>query len=205
MFFDSDFMKLYSQLSTLNEDASLDLIEGKKDKNKSGKDKSHGNRPDYNSQMDSFLRSLGFVKISELIPGCPSASSSGTNIWVPTEKAVGMSYRKDIPYFDHLTKRLENFVKELPDSDYPVRKWDSKPIQNNGDRKIYETDLGSQGGTQWRGLWFRTKIQDTKYFIFGKIFYKDYKKVNASTNRDVATANKFYDIIIPEAEKINNK
>ncbi len=201
MFFDSDFIKLYEELSMVNDIQVIE--EGKKAGVKS---KEQPRQIDYHAYMDNFLYSIGLVRISEIAPGCPNFSVTGAGIWVPSERAVNIKYKKDIPYFDKLAvKRLPKFVCELPEGEYPTALWEPKTIQNNDGRKMFEVDLGSIGSTQWRGICFRFKIHDISYFVFGKVFYKGYQKVNASTNRDVAAANVFYDAIMQELKKNNVK
>jgi hypothetical protein len=200
MVFNSDFMKFYEELSALTV-CEQELSEGKKDKNRSKK----APQIDYGAEIDSFLRNIGLVRISEIVPGCPDFSNSGAAIWAPSERAVSIKYRKDIPFFDKLAvNRLPKFVETLPEGEYPVSMWSPKTIQNNDGRKIFEVDLGSIGSAQWRGLCFRVKAGDKSYFIFGKIFYKGTKKINASTNSDVADANKFYDVVMKKLKEINS-
>ena len=201
MFFESEFMKLYAKLSNINENTTNRLHEGKKQHKAS---KTQTTLKDCSTEMDDFLRSIGLVRISEISPICKDFSNfspTGTAIWAPDT-----NYEEDVPNFNILaTKHLHKFANELPSVDYPLPKWAPKPVQNNGKRNLYSVDLGAIGSNQWRGLWFRTKVQDKTYFIFGRIFYKGYQKVNASTNRDVSIANTFYDKVIEKVEKFNEK
>lgn len=201
MFFETEFMKLYSKLSDINESTSCVLNEVKKDKNKQKVVQTQRKSVNHSEEVDNFLRSIGLVRISEIAEGCANFSPSGTAIWAPSERAVGMNYNKDIPYFNKLVSRFPRFVAELPVGDYPLPKWEPKPIKNNGDRKVFDVNLGEVNHNPWRGACFKFKVQDKTYFVFGKIFYKNYQKVNASTNGDIAAANVFYDKVMAEIEK----
>lgn len=201
MVFNSDFMKLYDELCNINNNV---FTEGKKSKNKVKTNQQ--TEVDHSKEIDSFLYKTGLVRISEIAPECSNFSPSGTAIWVPSEQSVNISYKDDIPYFNKLaSNRLPKFVNELPIGDYPLPKWSPKTIQNNGDRKVFDVDLGEINNNPWRGSCFRFRVANCTYFIFGKIFYKGYQKVNASTNRDIAAANNFYDKIMKEIEKYKNK
>ena len=201
MVFDSDFLKIYAELSAINDsdtERRLILKEGKKSKKPAN---IASVKRDYSKEMDEFLRNIGLVRLSEIAPKCQNFSPTGTAVWVPSG-----NYEEDLPHYKQLAeKHLPKFVAELPSDDYPLPKWSPKPVQNNGDRKVYTVDLGAVGSNQWRGAWFRFKIQDAAYFIFGHIFYKNYQKINASTNRDIAIVNTFYDKVIPKSKEYKIK
>jgi hypothetical protein len=147
--------------------------------------------------LDSFLRDIGLVPISMIAPACSSSSPSGATVWAPAEPHSGGSYKKAIPQFEVIsTKRLPKLVATLDDTEFPSKMFTTDDIQNNGGRKLKEVRIGDVQGNPCRGLWFRTRSGNKRYFIFGSIFYKNTQKINAATNSEVAQANKIYDAVM---------
>ncbi len=191
MIFETEFMKLYEKLNGLNE-----LDEAKKNKKVVSV---QSNEVD----LDSFLKEIGLVPISAIAPACSDTSASGASIWVPAVPSSGNSYRKAIPYFEEIsTKRLPKFVATLDNNEYPSRMFSTDGIQNNGDRKLSEVRIADINNNPCRGLWFRTRTGNKRYFIFGNIFYKDTQKINAGSSKEVSYANKFYDAVM---KKLGNQ
>ena len=196
MIFETEFMKLYEKLNDLTDE----LDEAKK--NKQNK-KVISVQPTNEIDLDNFLREIGLVPISEIAPICSKTSSSGASIWAPAAPSSGGSYEKAIPYFDIICKnRLSKLVSTLDNNEYPAKMFSTAGIQNNGDRKLMEVRIGDVNNNPCRGLWFRTKFGDKRYFIFGDIFYKNTQKINAGSSREVAFANKFYDAVM---KKLGNR
>lgn len=180
---------------TFWDNGNWELNEGKKNK------KVVAVNPTPKIDLDSFLRGIGLVPISEIAPVCSNTSSAGAFVWAPAEPSTGGSYTKAIPYFDIICKnRLSKLVATLDGNEYPAKIFPTASIQNNGDRKLMEVRIGEVNNCPCRGLWFRTKSGDKRYFIFGDIFYKNTQKINAGSSREVAFANKFYDAVIKKLE-----
>lgn len=189
MIFKTDFMKLYEELNDINE-----LDEAKNNKQNKKVVLVQSVNP---VNFDNFLREIGLVPISTIAPACSDTSPSGATIWVPATPSSGNSYRKAIPYFEEIsTKRLPKFVATLDNNEYPSRMFTTDSIQNNGDRKLSEVRIADINNNPCRGLWFRTRSGDKRYFIFGNIFYKNTQKINAGSSSEVAYANKFYDAVM---------
>ena len=151
--------------------------------------------------LDSFLKDLGLVPISTIAPACASTSPSGATVWAPAEPHSGGSYKKAIPQFEIIsTKRLPKLVATLDDTEFPSKMFTTDDIQNNGGRKLKEVRIGDVQNNPCRGLWFRTRSGNKRYFIFGSIFYKNTQKINAATNSEVAQANKIYDAVMKKLE-----
>lgn len=196
MFFDSDFIKLYEELTAINDEQIIE--EGKKDKFRQSiipKDSI--------KLIDDFLTSIDLVRISDVATSCPNFSPAGAAIWVPSTKVV--DYKTSIPYFELLaTKRLPKFVETLPAGEWPIKMWAPSVILNNDGRSIIEIDLGEINRKQWRGLGFRFKVDNKPYFVFGDLFYKGYQKINGKHDGHVQQANFYYDLIIKELKKFSN-
>ena len=147
--------------------------------------------------LDSFLKDLGLAPISMIAPACSDTSPSGATVWAPAEPHSGGSYKKAIPQFEVIsTKRLPRLVATLDDTEFPNKMFTTDDIQNNGGRKLKEVRIGDVQNNPCRGLWFRTRSGNKRYFIFGSIFYKNTQKINAATNSEVAQANKIYDAVM---------
>jgi phage-related protein len=132
-----------------------------------------------------------------IAPACSSTSPSGATVWAPAEPHSGGSYQKAIPKFEVIsTKRLPKLIATLDDTEFPNKMFTTDDILNNGGRKLKEVRIGDAQGNPCRGLWFRTKSGNKRYFIFGSIFYKNTQKINAATNSEVAQANKIYDAVM---------
>lgn len=176
---------------TFWDNGKWELNEGKKNK----KVVAISSTPEIN--LDSFLREIGLVPISEIASGCSSISPAGAFIWAPAEPSTGGTYAKAIPQFDLICKnRLSKLVATLDNNEYPAKIFSTASIQNNGDRKLMEVRIGEVNNCPCRGLWFRAKTNDKRYFIFGDIFYKNTQKINAGSSREVTFANKFYDAVM---------
>jgi hypothetical protein len=193
MIFETDFMKLYEELNEANAgiNGNWELTEGKKSK----KVVSVQSIPEVD--LDSFLKELGLVPISMIAPACSNTSPSGATVWAPAEPHFSSSYKKAIPQFEAIsTKRLPKLVDTLDGTEFPNRMFTTDDILNNSGRKLREVRIGDVKNNPCRGLWFRARSGDKRYFIFGSIFYKDTQKINAATNPEVAQANKIYDAVM---------
>ena len=134
-------------------------------------------------------------------PSCSSTSPSGASIWAPAEPSAGGTYAKAIPYFEIICRtRLSKLVSTLDDTECPAKIFSTELIQGNRDRKLMEVRIGEVNNCPCRGLWFRIRLGDKRYFIFGNIFYKNTQKINAGSSREVAFANKFYDAVMKKLE-----
>ena len=159
---------------TFYDNGNWELTEGKKSK------KVVSVQSTAEPDLDSFLRELGLVPISMIAPACSDTSPSGATVWAPAEPHFGSSYKKAIPQFEVISaKRLPKLVATLDATEYPNKMFTTDDILNNGGRKLKEVRIGDVQNNPCRGLWFRTRSGDKRYFIFGSIFYKNTQKINA--------------------------
>jgi phage-related protein len=189
MIFDSDFMRLYEELSLLNEA-----------KNKKGASRPKSNQKDLSLDVQKVLAANQLISITEAFGIKKSTSDTGWTFLVPANKIS--DFRKQTVEFDTL---LENKIKSIAEQVTSTGRprYAKEPIQNNGGRTIIELDFGThKDRNQWRGLGFTVSCGEYKYFIIGHIFTKKRQKINAD-DLEVKAANRIYDAVLPEFKKLS--
>ena len=184
MFFNSDFMRLYEELSLINE---------AKNKNKSNQQKV--SQKDISKEVQQILKVNQLITISEAFGVAKSTSDTGWTFLVPANKIS--DFKKQVVAFDFL---VENKLKYLADS-VSVSGWPrfaSGNLKNTSNRSIVELDFGTyKDRNQLRGLGFTISCNNHKYFIIGNLFTKKDQKIN-SDDLEVKAVSRLYDLVVPQ-------
>ena len=178
----SEFMKLYEELSLINE---------AKNKNKSGQSKT--TQKDISKDVKQILESNQLITITEAF-GVNSTSDTGWTFLVPANKLS--DFRKQVVAFDFLVEnKLKYLANNVSVSGWP--RFASGNLQNTGNRTIIELDFGVyRDKNQLRGLGFIASCGDYKYFIIGNLFTKKDQKIN-SDDLEVKAVSRLFDAVMP--------
>ena len=190
MILQSEFLKTYEELDS--------LFEGK---NKKGKVTEPQNKLSSNI-VDKVLRELQLVPISSVFDVPTSTSATGWTVLIPENRAA--RYKKELFSFDiFLERKLIPFIELIEYNGRPHPRFAREYIKNNNGRAILEIDFGALRNNQWRGLGFILTKGDTKYFIIGNLFMKDFQKIMAGS-AEVTAANNVYDSVMNKLERLSN-
>jgi hypothetical protein len=177
MLFETAFMKLYEELSQLNEAKN--------------KQKSHPQAPISAQLVQDILDQNQLIPISQWC-GVNSISATGWTVLVPANKLS--TFEKETQALDVLISRdLSTLAAGINIYGQPHKARGN--ILNNGKRSILEIDFGTYAQrNQWRGLGFTVSYKNYKYFILGYVFTKKRQKINADDS-EVKSVNKLYDSV----------